>query len=206
MMLSQQWRSLPRSYLNVLPPELPIPAHPLCPNTGTQHRPIGNGSTPNLTSPHCQVSVYHYFSQGSFCCQYLLFNFDGPLEPDMVLFLTLCRLVALTFMHRTKSCPRPIITPSRAQDSLIPLITNSFHGLTFRDPLSPPYLPGQFICFLASLSCPSLALTLTGTTPPAPVTDTTNTWLCPQVWTGGHWHWNPRTCSCSPEHPSHPGK
>lgn len=75
-----------------------------CPNTGTQHRPTGNGSTSGLTSPQCQTSVHHYFSQEgfSFCCL-LLFSLDGSPKPAMAMLLTSHRLIALTFMHRAGS-------------------------------------------------------------------------------------------------------
>lgn len=101
----------------------------------------------------------------------------------MALLLTLHRLVALTFKHTAASLV-PCNSQTHNHFSNCPTLPGpSDNQLAFTDPLSPPYLPGQFIYFLASLGCPSLALTLTCTTPPAPVSDTTNTWLCPQVWT-----------------------
>lgn len=103
MILSQHCRSLPRFSLTALPPEIPIPAHPLCRNTGTQHRPTGNGSTPGLTSPQCKASVRHCFSQGGYSFHYLFFNLDGSPKPALALLLTLHRLVTLTFMHTAAS-------------------------------------------------------------------------------------------------------
>lgn len=158
-----------------------------CPNTGTQHRPTGNGSTSGLTSPQCQTSVHHYFSQEgfSFCCL-LLFSLGGSPKPAMAVLLTSHRLIALTFMHRAGSlvpwdsqihnnssdCPR---LPAPSNNHLFP-------WPHLQRPTSSSLSPSPVYLHSGNLVCLSLALTLTCTTPPAPVTDTTNTWLCTQVW------------------------